>query len=202
MIAVFFFSCAKNQQKEEQKEEFKSLFSVEKEHVSFKTIEPAYEQQVESWEQLKTVTSFLSRFKKASPNDILGNALELESLVKTLKDTVKPVIFKGLSLQTRLNILHNETLRLSDMTFISAISAEEVHEQTNKILKAFSAVNSKINTILQKKQFEDAIKIDVNFIGLDSTKIDSVSKKTIQSHLEERKIDKNIDLKKTKNRNN
>ena len=70
------------------------------------------------------------------------------------------------------------------MTFIPAIKAVEINEQTEKILSAFSAVNSKVNTILTKKRFEEAIDVDVSFIGLDSTKIDSVSKKSIKNKLE------------------
>ena len=71
------------------------------------------------------------------------------------------------------------------MTFIPAINAAEVNLQTEKIISAFSGVNSKVNTILSKKRFEDAIDVDVNFIGLDSTKIDSISKKAINLKLKE-----------------
>lgn len=200
LVSIGCFSCKQKLQKENNQDEFKSLFSVEKKHVAIKKVKPAFKKQVENWEQLNTVSSFLSRFEKASPNEILGNALELESLVKTLKDTVKPPVFDGPSMQARIHILHNETLRLSDMTFIPAITAAEVHEQTNKIIHAFSAVNAKINTILQKKQFDDAIQIDVNFIGLDSTKIDSVSKISVQNNLQLRTIKKNTNLRK-QNRN-
>lgn len=72
------------------------------------------------------------------------------------------------------------------MTFIPAIKATEVNVQTAKIISAFSAVNSKVNTILLKKRFEDAIEVDVKFIGLDSTQIDSVSKKAINKKFEKR----------------
>ena len=112
--------------------------------------------------------------------------MELESLVKSLKDSVKPSLFNVLAFKARINILHNETLRLSDMTFIPAIKATEVNVQTAKIISAFSAVNSKVNTILLKKRFEDAIEVDVKFIGLDSTQIDSVSKKAINKKFEKR----------------
>ena len=140
---------------------------------------------MEDWAELKAVDNFLLRFKKVSPNEVLSNALELEGLVKSLKDSVKPVLFDVPSFIVRVHILHNETLRLSDMTFIPAINAAEVNLQTEKIISAFSGVNSKVNTILSKKRFEDAIDVDVNFIGLDSTKIDSISKKAINLKLKE-----------------
>ncbi len=54
-------------------------------------------------------------------------------------------------------------------------------------MEAFSAVNSKVNTLFTKKRFEDAIEIDVKYIGLDSTKIDSVSKKSVKNILLDKK---------------
>ena len=76
------------------------------------------------------------------------------------------------------------------MTTIPAIQASEVNLQTEKILESFSAVNAKINTILSKKRFEDEIDVDVKFIGLDSTKMDSVSRKSIKENFDSRKTDK------------
>ena len=55
-------------------------------------------------------------------------------------------------------------------------------------MNAFSAVNSKVNSILLKKGFEDDIDLDIDYIGLDSTKIDSVSRKSINTKLEDNKI--------------
>jgi hypothetical protein len=74
------------------------------------------------------------------------------------------------------------------MTTIPLINAEEVNEQTEKIIAAFSAVNSKVNSILSKKRFEDAIEVDGEFIGLDSTKLDSVSRKSVKKELFERQL--------------
>jgi hypothetical protein len=47
-----------------------------------------------------------------------------------------------------------------------------------------------VNTILLKKHFEDAIEVDVKFIGLDSTQIDSVSKKAINKKFERSLLNK------------
>ncbi len=161
-----------------------------KKHEDLIKIESSFTQEIENWNELKALDNFILRFKKASPNEVLSNALELKSLVSSLKDSVKPSLFEIPSFNTRVNILYNETLRLADMTFIPAIKADQVNMQTDKIINTFSAVNSKINTILTKKRFEDAIKVNVDFIGLDSTKIDSVSKKSIKKELYERALDK------------
>lgn len=190
LILFSAFSCDKKQEKTNQKQEVKSLLSEVQEYSSVKKVRATYNKDIEAWEELHAVDDFLDRFKKVSPKEVLGNALELQGLVKSLKDSVKPVLFDNASFKARVNIFYNETLRLSDMNSIPSISADEVNIQTEKIIDAFSAVNSKVNAILSKKRFEDAIDIDVKFIGLDSTKIDSVSKKAIKNDLLERSIHK------------
>ena len=171
-----------------QKQEIKSLLSVVKNYNFAEKVNPLFIKDIEDWEELKAVDNFLSRFKKASPNEILSNALELKELVQSLKNGIKPPLFENASFNTRVNILQNETLRLSDMTFIPAIKPEEVTMQTDKIMNAFSAVNSKVNSILLKKGFEDDIDLDIDYIGLDSTKIDSVSRKSINKEFKGNKI--------------
>lgn len=187
LVIAIFFSCNKKQEVVKEKEEYKPLLSVVNEYSSIKKIRLVYKKDVEGWEELEAVNKFLSRFKKVSPNEVLSNAEELKGLVESLKDSVKPELFENPSFNARINIFYNETLRLVDMTTIPAIKADEVNKQVEKVIAALSTVNTKVNTVLSKKRFEDAIKIDVKFIGLDSTKIDSVSKNSINKKLEERK---------------
>jgi hypothetical protein len=180
-------SCKPKQQEANTNQNEQSLLSVAKVHKTFEKVKPKFQQGIEDWKELRVLENFIERFKKVSPNEVLGNALELEELIKNLKDSVQPTIFETASFRTRVNILHNESLRLSDMTTIPSIKAEEVNHQTDKIINAFSAMNAKVNTILSKKEFEDAITIDAVFIGLDSTKIDSVSRNSIRQNLEQQK---------------
>ena len=148
---------------------------------------PIFLKEIESWQELKAVDEFLSRFNKVSSNEILSNAFELKELVQSLKDGVKPPLFDNDSFITRIDILHNETLRLVDMTFIPAITADEVAMQTKNIINAFSAINAKVTSILLKERFEDEMEFDVQFIGLDSTNIDSISRVSIHKKSVQRK---------------
>ena len=122
---------------------------------------------------------FSVKFHQTSPNEALSNALELKSLVTNLKDGIKPTIFNSPSFNARINVLFSEAERLADITFIPAIRTTEINEQVEKTLAAFSALNAKINTVLSQKKFEDAIEISPKFIGLDTTKMDRVSRKTV-----------------------
>ena len=113
----------------------------------------------------------------------------------------------------RINVLYSEAERLADITFIPAIKTVEINEQVEKTLGAFSALNAKINTVLSQKKFEDAIGISPKFIGLDTTKMYRVSKKTVaafdkklktkKAPKKKTKIDKKplLDYKNTKRKN-
>ena len=86
------------------------------------------------------------------------------------------------------------------MNSIPAITAKEVNTQVDKIINAFSAVNAKINTTLSKKKFEDEITIDPKWIGLDSTKIDTISRNSILKRNQEKMlIDKENNILKKRN---
>ena len=52
------------------------------------------------------------------------------------------------SVKIRLNVLYSETLRLADMASINNISEEEIKNENENILNAFSALNLKINNII------------------------------------------------------
>ncbi|CAI8418392.1 MAG: Uncharacterised protein [Polaribacter sejongensis] len=179
LLSVILFSCGNNKKNYIITTQEKPALSVAKLHVAIENIQPVFEEKVASWQELKMVNSFLKKFKNVSPKEALSNALELRDLVVNLKDSLKAETFDIPSFNARVNLLHTETLRLADLTLIPAITSEEVHLQIDKTIAAFSAVNSKINTLLSKKKFEDEIDVTIDFIGIDSSKMDFVSKESI-----------------------
>ena len=182
VFLFLIFACKDTVKKADQTNNDTSELSIVQTHNSVDLVMPQFQENIKDWESLNNVNAFLERFNKASANEVLSNSIELKSLSKALLDSVMPKEFKISSLKARINILYNESLRLEDMNDIPSISSKEVHEQTNKILDIFSSINSKINTVLRKKKFEEAIDVDVSYIGLDTTKIDSTSKKVIKEN--------------------
>jgi hypothetical protein len=178
-LSVFLLSCGNNKKETVKTDQETPKLSIVKQHITLENVKIGFNKEIENWQELKSVNSFIKKFEKVSPNEALSNALELRDLVVSLKDSVKPRIFSIPSFQTRVNVLHNEVLRLADLTFIPAIKAEDVNLQIDRTIAAVSSVNTKINTILSKKRFEDAIDVQVDFIGIDSTQMDSISKKSI-----------------------
>jgi hypothetical protein len=171
-------SCQKNQEQQKVKKS-KPLMRVIHAHTATENVLPMYLKEVKDWKELQAIDSFFVKFRKITPNEALSNAVELKDLIKQLNDSVKPANFKAPSLTARINILFNEALRLADLTEIGAIKAQEVNTQVDKTMAAFSNVNTKVNTIMAKIKFENEIDIDVSFIGLDTTRIEQVSKKSI-----------------------
>jgi len=153
--------------------------SIAKMHTATENVLSSYLKEVKDWNELQDIDSFFVKFRKITPNEALSNAIELKDLIKRLKDSVKPEKFKIPSLTARINILYNEALRLADLTRIGAIKAPEVNTQLDKTMEAFSNINTKINSILAKIRFENEIDIDVTFIGLDTTKMDTFFNKPI-----------------------
>jgi len=155
--------------------------NIEHKNTPFVTVKPNFQKELENWSAYRNVNLFLEKYNTISPNDALNNALELQELTLTFKDNIDLDILKIPSFQARLNVLHNEVLRLSDMTFISAIKADEVNKQVEKIVTVFSSTNDKINTVFTKKKFESEITVKDIFIGLDSSKLDPETLESIKN---------------------
>lgn len=188
-LSLFLFSCGNNKKETIKKKQEKPKRSVVSKHIGLKNVSPEFKNEIENWQDLQTVTLFIEKFENVSPNEALINALELRDLVASLKDSEIPKFCDIPSFHARINVLYNETLRLADLTLIPAISSQEVNLQVNKTIAAFSSVNSKINTIYSKKRFEDAIDIKIDYIGIDSTLMDTVSKESIKFKKRKKFID-------------
>ena len=176
---LLFCLCSTKEQETEKLPVKKAKLSIAQTHMRPVEVDESFFKLIENWEEYKLLEEFSVKFHQTSPNEALSNALELKSLVTNLKDGIKPTIFNSPSFNARINVLFSEAERLADITFIPAIRTTEINEQVEKTLAAFSALNAKINTVLSQKKFEDAIEISPKFIGLDTTKMDRVSRKTL-----------------------
>tara|TARA_B110000091_G_scaffold190041_1_gene212912 strand:+ start:710 stop:1366 length:657 start_codon:yes stop_codon:yes gene_type:complete len=172
-------SCSTKDQETERLPLKKAKRSIAVAHTIPTKIKKSFLENLENWKEYKVLEEFAVKFQHTSPNEALSNALEMKSLVTNLKDSIRPEIFNTPSFNARINVLFSEAERLADITFIPAIKTVEISNQVEKTLNAFSALNAKINTVLSQKKFEDAIGVSANFIGLDITKMDPISRKTV-----------------------
>lgn len=161
ICALFFLSC--NDGKINSKQAIKKpQLSQIKKHVKISKIHAKYQTEIEEWQEYENLIVFLNQFASISPNDALNNSRELNDLAKNLVDSLKPVIFETPAFNARVNLLYNQTLRLFDMSSIPAIKANEVNNHVDKVLNAFSSINSKINTTLKQRELELSVE-DINY---------------------------------------
>tara|TARA_R110001606_G_scaffold103422_4_gene226143 strand:+ start:204 stop:779 length:576 start_codon:yes stop_codon:yes gene_type:complete len=156
LFILIFLSCKNNSAVKEPKIK-KSEMNIVQKHISALELEKNSKQEISNWKEYLEVEDNLKQFSSISASEALNNALKLSEAVKFLKDSIRPKELLNLPFRTRVNVLENETLRLKDMTFIPAITADEVNTQVNKIIAAFSATNSKINTIYSQLEVEKNI---------------------------------------------
>lgn len=157
ILILIFWSCQNGSSIKEPMVK-KSEMNLIKKHPSALALAHISKNKITIWEEYQKVTNSLHRFSSISASEALNNALKLSEEIKSLKDSIRPKELLNPSFKSRINVLENEALRLKDMTFIPAITANEVHTQVNKIIDAFSATNSKINTTYSQLQVE----LDIN----------------------------------------
>lgn len=156
LLFILFLSC-KNNTTIQEPEIQKSDKNIVQKHEAALLLETISNKKVVNWKEYQQVSNSLKQFSAISANEALNNAIQLTEVVKFLKDSIRPKELLNPSFRTRVNVLENEVLRLKDMTFISAITANEVNTQVDKIIDAFSATNSKINTIYSQLEVEKEI---------------------------------------------
>jgi len=118
------------------------------------TLLPESKKKTTNWVEYQQLDELLTGFYSISPSEALNLSKELSTITQQLKDSVKIDRFKQPDIQIRINVLNNNVLRLNDMASIPAINPKEVNEEIQKILEAFSALNSKINNITNQEKLE------------------------------------------------
>ena len=124
---------------------------------------PDAKEKVEGWNEYKQLDELLINFYSISPNEALNLSKELSTITQQLKDSVNIDRFTQPDIGIRINVLHNHALRLNDMDDISSIHSDEVKNEIQDILDAFSALNAKINNITKQEKLEkelEKIKIE------------------------------------------
>jgi len=158
LFVVLFFSCKKATTADEiltVNDSIQTNSIVPKSSLVPLTRESQLE--VENWEEYQKLNDFLAQYKNITMRDALFNAKDLANLAQQLKDSIRIEKFKIPSVKIRLNVLHNETLRLADMAEIKTISEQEVIEENENILNAFSALNLKINNLISQENLNSDV---------------------------------------------
>lgn len=162
LILTVICSCnnAKDVQKESEKLDTLKQSSIRIISKIGESLSPKSKSVLNDWQEFSKVDEFISKYYSISIQDALSNAQELSELVGQMKDSVRIENLQELNVRARFNVLHNETLRLADMSEISSISNEEVKDEVLNILEVYSAVKSKINTIYKAEDIQNSLEVD------------------------------------------
>ncbi len=165
LLVVFFaISISCNSNKSEPKAEVYIDSLVVKSKIfdckRFKNLCVIAKSEFENWTEYKRVDSLILTYCNISVFEALNNAEEMSKLVKNMKDTIRIEKLKKPEFIARINVLHNEALRLADMTTISSIRDDEVINKVNQIMDVFSALNTKVNILYEVEEFEKSLEVD------------------------------------------
>ena len=172
-IITVFFSCDKKTPKEDIliKKDTLQISKTIINKIEVKLNSKA-KKTIENWNEYQKFDEFLMQYRNISSSDALLNANELSELAKQLKDSIRIEKFQIPSVKIRLNVLHNETLRLADMSTINNINETDVFNENKNILNAFSALNLKINNLISQENLNSDVDkfIDEIINSSDSSK--------------------------------
>lgn len=163
ILLVISISCTSKKQQNKANTVDSTDMSSIKNYADYTSLDERASRKVKDWNEYQELEEFLQEFKSVSPTEALNNALELKRLTKQLKDSSDIDIMKLPAFKARINVFENEVLRLADMTYISAIKANDVSAQIERTLALFGSVNSKLNNIYLKEQFDAEINLDSLF---------------------------------------
>jgi hypothetical protein len=130
-------------------------------------LSPDAKKMVSNWKEYQNMNEYIQQYREISISNSLLNAKQLSELAQQLKDSVRIEKLNIPSVKIRLNVLYNETLRLADMATINQITEIEVIRENKNILNAYSALNIKINNMIDQEK----LNIEVNnFLSEINTK--------------------------------
>ena len=178
-LIALFVSCTKTISKKNDEISRDSLIgNTDKVNFQITKLNSKAIKLVETWDEYQNIDELLKQYQNINANLALLNAKELAVLTKQLKDSIRVERLKIPSVKIRLNVLHNETLRLADMSTIPSITEEEVVIENSNILNAYSALNLKINNIVNQENLneelgsfiDEVLQLNDTLKKLDSTK--------------------------------
>lgn len=172
IIAWFSFSCNK------ESAQPKDLNAVTKTDQTVpapsfgigESLRPSADSIARTWEAYMKVSEFLKTNGSLSNEESLYNAKDLVKLTEALKDSIPLADLNNPAVKIRLNVLHNEALRLQDMADIKVITNKEITEERQKIYDAFSAINYKLNNMSDQAKINEQLKDFIDLEGVDTTR--------------------------------
>ncbi len=124
------------------------------------TLSKVSREAIKEWPEFEEVDDFILNYYNITVSDALSLSSELNDLVMLMKDSVRVKKLNIAPINSRLNVLQNETLRLKDMSTINSITSGEVEKEVHSILEVYDSFLSRINTIYKAEELQKALEFD------------------------------------------
>ncbi len=191
LLMIGLLSC--NSEKKSDKNQLKK---AKKQEINLKISKPLKLSKdafisIENWKEYKNFKTLFNQFENTTPGEALSNAKELNTLAQQLKDSIRNKMLNTIPFKARLDVLHNETLRLQDMVNIPNLKAPDIKAQVVKILAAYNATIAKLNNLAVQKQIEKELDNMVKDNVKDSTEVNNKKKPEFKPKAKKLLIKKN-----------
>lgn len=177
LILLAFFACKKESSAESKEITSESVLGrLIKTEKPISKLNPKSASVVSEWPEYQNYKEAVEQYQEITMSDALLNSVDLALLSQQLKDSIRIEKIDTPAVRIRLNVIHNHSLRLSDMSTIPTITEEEVAEANNDVVDAFSALNLKLNNMIRKESLNSDISrfIDEVVKENDTTRSDSI----------------------------
>ena len=179
-VSLFVVSCKKKQIENEIPEYVTDQNQIPTLKSTAAVVGPNSESEelLKQWQEYQSLSELIVQYREISKSDALLNSAELEELARYMKDTIRVEKLDIPPIRMRLNVLHNEALRLADMATIPTITDDEVLDENNNLLSAYAALIIKINDMSKQEKINKELESfsEEEFVQKDSTSIDSLPK--------------------------
>lgn len=166
VVIFFLFSC----EKESKTHDFKPIndtIQLAKNKPIIHAIGISLNEEsagfVKDWKEFQAFDTALRPYFAITQSNALLNASNLSQKAELLLESVRQPELQQPATISRFNLLTTECKRLADMADIKAIQPKEVTLQIQKIIEAYSALNAKLNSIVDIKKKEAEVQIDPDF---------------------------------------
>lgn len=160
-ITLLFLSCNKTADATKISPKKDSIQPVSKIHTPSTYLTDNARKELANWKHFDEFEKIMEQFYLSSPSEVKLNAKDLSDIVNKIKDSIAIEKINRPDVKARFNILHNEAVRLVDMSTISSITNEEVNQKIENIIYAYESIIAKINQVFLMNINEE--NVDVQF---------------------------------------
>ncbi|MDP2089810.1 MAG: hypothetical protein Q8J84_10470 [Flavobacteriaceae bacterium] len=160
-IILLFYSCNQTPKKPKNIINNDTISVVQKTHIKSIFLSESARKELIELKHFDEFEKTIEQFYNSTPAEAKLNAKDLSDIIIRIKDSITIQKIDRPDVKARFNILHNEALRLLDMSSINSISNDEVNSKIENIIYAYESIIAKINQVYLMNVNED--NVDVQF---------------------------------------